>query len=174
MVIALNEQRVAEVRIVYDYPPNYDVLKKVFNLEGHENVVFTYGDELYVPSGAKTKLDKPLLAHEEVHSRQQREIGIQWWWDRFLSEPTFRLSQELEAYREQYKAMSGMTAQKRWGYLTHIATDLSSEIYGNVITFEEAVKVITEGIKFKRPGVGTNLQRKIKKLARQNKKKGRR
>lgn len=159
--------------IKYDYPPNYDILKKAFNLGEHENVVFTYGDTLYVPQGEKTKIDKPLMAHEETHSRQQLEIGVQWWWDRFISEPQFRLEQELEAYREQYKAMQNMAAQKRANYLTHIASDLSSEIYGNILSFEEAVAVITEGIKFKRDSIRTKAKRNIKKMQRQNRKKGR-
>jgi len=161
------------VIIKYEYPPNYKIIKKAFNLGEHENVIFTYGDTLYVPQGEKTKLDKPLMAHEEVHSRQQQEIGASWWWDRFLSEPPFRLSQELEAYREQYKAMQNMPAKKRAGYLTHIAHDLSSEIYGSLMSFEEAVAVITEGITFKRDNIVAKKARDLKKLARQNRKKGR-
>lgn len=161
------------MKIVYEYPPNYDVLKKVFNLGDHENVIFTYGDTLYVPQGEKTKLDKPLMKHEEKHSEQQLAIGASWWWDRFLSEPQFRLEQELEAYREQYKAMGGMTPQKRAGYLTHIATDLSSDIYGNLMNFEQAVQVITEGIVHKKPSALSGAARKARKIARQNRKKGR-
>ena len=161
------------MKIVYDYPPNYKIIKKAFNLGDHENVIFTYGDELYVPQGEKTKLDNPLMKHEETHSRQQLAMGASWWWDRFLSEPQFRLEQELEAYREQYKAMSGLSPDKRAGYLTHIARDLSSEIYGNLMSFEQAVQVITEGIVHKRPSRISKAGRDARKRERKNRKKGR-
>lgn len=161
------------MKISYDYPPNYEIIKKAFNLGEHENVVFTYGDTLHVPQGEKTKIDKPLMAHEETHALQQSKMTPQWWWDEFMSNPQFRLEQELEAYREQYKAMQNLPAQKRANYLTHIATDLSSEIYGKLLTFEQAVAVITEGIKFKQDGVIRKKTRDLKKMARQNRKKGR-
>lgn len=160
------------MNIAYEYPPNYEIVKKAFNLGDHENVVFTYGDTLYVPQGKKTKIDKPLMAHEETHARQQSQMTPQWWWDEFLSNPKFRLEQELEAYREQYKAMQNLPAQKRAGYLTHIATDLSSEIYGKLLTFEQAVAVITEGIKFKTDAPKKKVKNR-KKMERQNRKKAR-
>lgn len=163
------------MKIAYDYPPNYAELKKVFKLEGHENVIFTYGDTLYIPAGEGTVIDKPLMKHEETHSRQQKEMGVQWWWDRFLSEPNFRMEQEIEAYRNQYAAMGDLPLQQRQAYVTHMAKDLSSEIYGNIMKFEDAVKVICQDITFKRKlfGRGSNTLRKAKKAARQNRKKGR-
>lgn len=40
-----------------------------------------------------------LLAHEAVHCRQMREVGVLrfWWW--YLTSPDFRLEAEAEAYR---------------------------------------------------------------------------
>lgn len=162
------------MKIIYGYPPNYDVIAEAFDIKANENVIFTYGDELFVPMGEGTKLDAPLLKHEETHSRQQKEMGIQYWWDNFIFDPKFRLEQELEAYRAQYKAMGSFTPEARAGYLTHIAKDLSSAIYGNVITFEQAVQVITEGINFNKSRyAGGTVARKAKKILRQNRKKGR-
>jgi len=160
------------MKIVHDYPPNYKIIKKAFNLNKHENVVFTYGDTLYVPQGEQTVIDKYLMRHEETHARQQGQMTPQWWWDEFMSNPKFRLEQELEAYREQYKAMQDLSPEQKAGYLTHIAKDLSSEIYGNLLSFEQAVDVITEGIK--PPSRFAGLRNKAaRKRARQNRKKGR-
>jgi hypothetical protein len=164
------------MKIVYDYPPNYERIKDAFSIEGNPGVIFTYGDTLYVPGGERISIDKPLQRHEETHSRQQKKMGIDEWWDMFLSDRNFRLSQELEAYREQYRAMAGMPAHQVAGYLTHISRSLSGEMYGNLMTEQEAVQVITQGINHKtvkRPGSGL-LARKRKKAQRQNRKKARR
>lgn len=164
------------MRIVYGFPPNYDQIVRTFNIKDHENVIFTYGDELFVPAGNRIQIDKPLMRHEQTHARQQRAMGIEEWWSQFLIDPQFRLSQELEAYREQYRAMSGLTPQQREGYLTHISNDLGGEIYGNIMTPEQARAVITEGIfiRYKQPASGDKLARRTKKRERQNRKKGRR
>lgn len=162
------------LKIIPEFPPNYNQIAAAFNIEDHKNVIFTYGDALYVPAGDHVRIDKPLMKHEERHSAQQREIGVDAWWERFLADPGFRLSQELEAYREQYKAMAAIDPIKRVGYLNHIARDLSSEIYGNLMTFEEAVAVITEGITLNSPGkVKASVNRKAKKAKRQNRKNSR-
>ena len=163
------------MKIVYDYPPNYDQITKVFKIADNENVIFTYGDTLYVPRGEGTHLDKPLIKHEETHARQQKVMGVDAWWERFLEDNIFRMSQEIEAYRNQYAAMGDLPLQERQAYVTHIAKDLSGEIYGNLMTFEEAVKVICQDIKFKKRLFGRSslAARKAKKAARQNRKKGR-
>lgn len=167
------------MEIVYAKPPNYERVASAFNLEDHPGVIFTYGNKIYVPAGDKLKIDKPLMRHEETHARQQRDIGIEEWWDKFITEPEFRLSQELEAYREQYRNMADLDAPSRMGYLNHICSDLSGEMYGNIMTHEEARVAITDGIVLKHPRLGgrggargSNV-RKAKKVARQNRKKGR-
>jgi len=43
--------------------------------------------------------DAGLMAHEAVHARQMREVGLLrfWWW--YFTCPAFRLWSEIEAYR---------------------------------------------------------------------------
>lgn len=163
------------MEIVYAKPPNYEKVAEAFNIRDNSGIVFTYGNKLYVPGGEKISIDKPLMKHEEVHARQQRDIGIEEWWERFLVDPGFRLSQELEAYREQYRAMAGLPLEHRIGYLDHIAADLSGVMYGNLLTKEEAKAVITKDIilKFSKPSTKSIDPRKLKKRQRQNRKKGR-
>lgn len=162
------------MNIIYDYPPNYKAIAEAFNIKGNEGIIFTYGNSLYVPGGERISLDKPLIKHEEVHSRQQKKMGVGAWWERFIEDPNFRFTQELEAYREQYRAMAGLTLQQRLGYLDHISSDLSGEIYGNLMTKNEATAAITDGIILK--GTKTNKHKNIRKLKKQqrlNRKKGR-
>lgn len=166
------------MQIVYEYPPNYKAIAKTFNIEGRTNIVFAYGDKLYVPGGKSVNVDKHLLIHEETHQWQQKDIGVEEWWDKYLKDPNFRFIQEVEAYRNQYRSMGVLSLKNRIGYLDHIATDLSGEMYGNLLTKEDAIRVITDGIILtpvkSKPGKKSISVRKLKKRARQNKRKGRR
>lgn len=163
------------MKIVYEYPPNYKAIAKTFNIKGRNNIVFAYGDILYVPGGKSVNIDPHLIAHEETHQWQQADIGVEEWWDKYLADADFRFIQEVEAYRNQYCSMNVLPLKRRLDYLDHIASDLAGEMYGNLLSKEDAVRVITDGIILKHPG-GKNRQsvRKLKKRARQNKRKGRR
>lgn len=162
------------MKIIYDFPPNYAAIAKAFKIEGDSSVVFTYGETLYVPGGTKVSLDKPLMKHEETHVRQQRAMGVEAWWERFLIDPEFRFEQELEAYREQYRSMAALPLGMRVAYLTHISKALAGEIYGNLMTWPEALEAITQGITFRHiSNNATPNLRKLKKQKRQNKRRGR-
>jgi hypothetical protein len=126
--------------IVKEYPPNINEISKRFKITS--SVIFAYGDTIYNPSGAK--INKALIAHEETHSRQQEKIGVERWWDKYLSDYSFRLSQEVEAYGAQMKeARKGLRSYaKQQLMLSNIARDLSSELYGNVVSYSEAIKLI--------------------------------
>lgn len=158
------------MNIVYDYPPNYIAITKAFNIKGKTGIVFTYGDTLYVPGGPDVEIDKHLMRHEETHTRQQEPIGADVWWQEYLKDEVFRFEQELEAYRNQYRSMGQLSLEQRLRYLDHIASDLSGAMYGNLLTKQEAVAAITDGIILKQSSAAS---RKAKKRARQNRKKGR-
>jgi len=100
-------------------------------------VVFTYNKALYNPSDGIISDD--LLVHEMVHVRQQGNDSESWW-HKYLNDQTFRLSQELEAYEAQYafykQRVKDRNAQAR--FLHKIALDLSSAVYGNMITYTDA------------------------------------
>jgi len=129
------------MKIIKGFPPNYDRIKKEFNPAG--TVVFTYGDTVYAPLTGTLSPD--LMAHEAVHIRQQ--VDPDKWWDRYFKDVEFRLEQETEAYRAQYKKFRKMNKFKkeRKKFLERIASDLSSHIYGNCITFDEAIERIKDG-----------------------------
>lgn len=127
------------MKIVADYPPNIDEIRKV--LTPPEQAVFTYGDTIYAPHN--TDLPAHLVHHEEVHMKQQ-STDVDKWWTRYLSDPEFRLSQEVEAYQAQYAYIRvHCNREERRHLLSHIIGSLSGEMYGRVVSKELAKELIT-------------------------------
>ena len=116
------------------YPPNIAEIRKVFPVS--EGTIFSYAPHVYVPSGEP--LSKPLEAHEAVHQRQQGDDPAAWW-ARYLTSPTFRFDQELEAHRAEMRAArgSGRNRARR-----SIARRLSSKLYGSMVTYQKALRLV--------------------------------
>lgn len=123
------------MKIEEAYPPNYEKIKERFDLTG-KAPLFCYGDTIYNPHKAIIRPD--LEVHEAVHCLQQGD-KIEEWWDRYLDDSDFRLSQELEAYVAQYTFIkSKVKAKLADKYLDLFAEILSSPIYGNLLTTAQA------------------------------------
>jgi hypothetical protein len=118
------------MRIVKAFPPMWTEINRAFNVRG-KPVIFCFGDTIYNPTGGK--IDDTLLRHEEVHSRQQNGKPLLWW-DRYIASPHFRFEMELPAHQAEVRA-GGDRAQ--------IARRLASPLYGNLITFERAMELLT-------------------------------
>lgn len=127
-------------------PPNIDQIQRHFDI--NPRVIFTYGDTIYNPGGGK--IDPSLMVHEEVHMLQQGD-DPQGWWDKYVTDVQFRLDQEVEAYRTQYKfylenycMKNGKVRRSRLSkFIRRVAGDLSSSIYGGIVTYDQAVELIT-------------------------------
>lgn len=121
-------------------PPIWEEANKAFQLR--EGVVFTYGDTLYNPEAIQIPRD--LMIHEETHAKQQEynETVAKIWWMKYIEDPEFRLSQELEAYRAQYKYICSIIKDRnaRDRNLRTIAKILASPMYGSIISESEALK----------------------------------
>ena len=89
----------AEVKFSSEKPPIYERAKDFFGVDWDKGVIFTYGDTIH----CKFQITPDLVEHEKVHIEQQKELGPEKWWDRYLSYEDFRYHQEIEAYRAQYK-----------------------------------------------------------------------
>lgn len=131
------------MKIVNEFPPNIEKIKKVVEIT--PMTIFTYGDTIYNP-GAHSPFPPELLAHEVVHSIQQGQ-DPEAWWDKYLSDVHFRLSQELDAYRAQYKKFRHLTTSKklRADLVNRLAKDLASPLYGNIIDYYTARQKIKFG-----------------------------
>lgn len=131
------------MRIVPGYPPNIESIRAAFDLTG-KKPVFAYGHLLYNPHDLP--IEDHLMAHEEVHERQQVAYGgISTWWFRYISDAAFRLEQEIEAYREQYRFVKRTIKDRNAvaRFLHSIASDLSGPMYGNITSYADAAKEIS-------------------------------
>ena len=132
--------------IVRERPPMFAEIVKAFPEADSPGALFTWGNRIYNPS--KANIPRELLAHEEVHHQRQgeEEAGIRAWWERYLVDARFRLDEELPAHIAEYKAFrGGRSGYSRKGMLHHIADRLSGPFYGGLVTYQEAVELISEG-----------------------------
>lgn len=105
-----------------------------------QNVVFTFGNVIYCDQD----ISAGLLAHEITHCFQQMKMGKIKWWKKYLKDDKFRVEQEAEAYRQQYKFYKENDPSYAHIELTRLANDLSGKLYGWAISFQEAVDLITK------------------------------
>jgi len=132
------------LNLVKAYPPNYDqICEAIDGVKGNEGIVFTYGDTVYSPSGIA--LAEHVRRHEAVHVEQQTKMGKDEWWAEYLKNPQFRLEQELEAYKVQYRWIQ---RTRNYKYISEtldgIAADLAGPMYGNILDFDTAKKAISK------------------------------
>ena len=128
------------LEIVKDFPPFYGHIIN-YGMKPREDTIYPFGLRIYNPSGLPIPDD--IMIHEAMHIRQQGN-DPQAWWEKYLTDKGFRLSQEIEANREQYKFICKAVKDrnKRFKALDAICRNVSSEIYGNVITYQEARKLL--------------------------------
>jgi len=121
-------------------PPIYEQCAKKFGVRWKDRIIFTYGNTIY----CKNKVSQQKIAHETTHIKQQQEYGIKEWWDRYFIDIDFRIEQEVKAYlneiswiRENVRGMKNKEEK-----IEKVTRDLCSPIYGSVVTYEEAIKLL--------------------------------
>lgn len=127
------------LEIIYEQPPFISEAREIFRLP--EGVIFTWGKKIFNPS--HKAIDEPLFKHEECHSKQQGEYPDVWW-SRYLKDIDFRLSQEIPAYQIQFKSAKEFIKDKNKlnTYLISLASDLSGQMYGSIMSFSDAFEAI--------------------------------
>lgn len=130
------------MKVVNKYPPNYKAIcEAIPNVVNQKDAVFTYGDTIYNPY--KGEIQDHLEVHESVHMNQQKKVGRDEWWSKYLTDRDFRLEQEVEAYRAQYKfVFKSYGRAVATGFLREIANDLSGKMYGDILNRKQARKAI--------------------------------
>jgi hypothetical protein len=130
-----------DVRIVEGRPPNYAELVEAFNPDAR--TVFAWDGTIYVPEGCADRLPPDLVAHERVHFDQQQAVGgPETWWRLYIDDPTFRLEQEVEAYRAQWRALKARPKRERFTRLYVMVCDLGGPMYGDLVTQAQARQLI--------------------------------
>lgn len=130
----------SHIKFSTEIPDIYYTCNKLFGVEWDDGVIFTYGDTVY----CKEELSTEMKVHEATHVEQQKYVGAKAWWDQYLIDPKFRLEQELEAYRNQYRYMQAITKDRNKLFkIRHkILMHISSSMYGNMISYSEAMKLL--------------------------------
>ena len=128
------------VEICFKYPPNIGKIRQAgIPLQGRE--IFAWDGTIYNPSGGP--VSSALISHEKVHFKQQ-DGDPEAWWEKYLADVDFRLEQEIESHRAEYKEFCKGVRQRetRVRYLSEIALRLAGPLYGGKITHREAMKRI--------------------------------
>jgi hypothetical protein len=134
------------MRIVKGYPPNFRAIAAALPSAKTMSAIFTYGGTIYTGTGA-TDLSEALVAHETVHSRQQGGDPAAWW-DLYLNDSQIRFEQELEAHREEFRvASAGANRHNRRAILHRISQRLAGQLYGNLVTIQEAKRLVSGDVK---------------------------
>lgn len=124
----------AHQTVIHGRPPNYEAILKVLPHAAGPGVIFAYRPHVYVPGGGE--LPPQIVAHEEVHMGQQAG-GVEAWWANYLSDPQFRLDQEVPAHQAEWRAYKAVVKDRnrRAGMLDQIARKLASPLYGGLLPF---------------------------------------
>lgn len=139
------------MKIVYGWPPNIDLILQHFDIPQDCQVYFAYGDTLYSPRDQN--VPAKIIAHEKVHMDQQLRYitetdrinmakyaaGPRAWWERYIDDPEFRLSQEYASYGTQVayvrQAKGSAAAQTEVNLAAEV---LASPIYGDCVSVATA------------------------------------
>ncbi len=121
-------------------PEIYKKLKEKFSINWDNGIIIADDETIY----CKYQIPPEKVVHELEHIKQQKKTGVNLWWELYLNKDSFRLEQEVEAYRAEYNFIKDNIKDKnaRFEYLYELSRALSSSQYGNMVTFDEAQKLI--------------------------------
>ncbi len=101
-----------------------------------DKTIFAYNGNIYT----NYNLPPDLIVHEERHLEQQDKEGLDIWVENFLNKTDKRLEYELDAYRTQLKSIKDR--EQRHRIRLESAQHLSSGLYGDIISFKEAMTIL--------------------------------
>ncbi len=136
------------MKILIDYPPNIDEIDAVFHVKARHGILYAWGDTICNPSNIT--IPPELLAHESVHGERQMHeacvnqyTSVLRWWYRYLSDPHFRLFEELLAHRAEYNFLCREgNRQVRRRALAQTAARLAGPLYGRLLNREKAARLL--------------------------------
>jgi len=121
------------MKLQVDFPYLKEYRKK---FKVTDRTIFAYNKEIY----SNYPLSEDLSLHEVKHIEQQNRIGADVWVKRYLNNDQFRLNEEVEAYKAQLDFIKDKNQRYKLKILC--ARTLSSDLYGNIIEFDKALKLL--------------------------------
>jgi len=127
-----------EIKKQADFPYLKE-FKQKFKVD--DKTVFPFKGDIY----SNHPLPPDIYVHEITHLEQQKNIGAEDWEKNYLKDEKFRLNQEIQAYRVQLRIVNKYTSDrnKRNEARVKCAQALSSSLYGKIIDFKEAMRVLS-------------------------------
>lgn len=124
-----------------EYPPIMDKIEQTFGALRGRPVLYSWGEFVYNPLGII--IPKQLMFHEWIHGQRQGK-NPEGWWEVYMADTNFRLNEEALAHRGEYDAFCKLHKDRnlRARYLTRVAQKLSSPLYGSMVTYAQARKVL--------------------------------
>lgn len=132
--------------IIFEPPPNYADILKVFPKASMPGVYFCYGRAIFIANPTGQPVHGSLMAHESVHAERQIAVTPEAWWLRYLDDAEYRLNEEIVAHQAEYRyfeEMAGVQRNERSRMLRIIAHKLAAPLYGNMVTPHRAKQLIT-------------------------------
>lgn len=129
------------MKISVEWPPIYDEIATAFDLRGCKPI-FAWGDTIYNPHNVP--IPPELIAHESVHSQRQGGDPLSWW-KSYITDPQFRLNEELMAHAAEYRYIidsKKSSRNQRRIVLRHTAQRLAAKLYGSLISVKDAKAAI--------------------------------
>lgn len=129
------------MNVVVAKPPLFEEIAAAFPIvREHKGVIYAWCDRIYNPDGIK--ISDELIMHERVHMDRQGS-AVELWWRLYISDPEFRLREEIPAHVVEYREFCRNHSTAEWArarrmYLHNAARRLSSPIYGSMITYDRA------------------------------------
>lgn len=128
------------IKFSVEKPPVYERCKDMFGIEWDKNIIITYGDTIH----CKIPISPDLKVHETTHVKQQLSTGKDIWWEKYFTDKSFRLSQELEAYRNQLTYVNKNYNRKARVHIKKHIIYCMPNLYGNMCTKKEAEKMLND------------------------------
>ena len=101
-----------------------------------DRTIFAYDGVIYT----NNDLPEHLIIHEQTHFKQQKRYGLADWVNAYLEDSEFRLKMEIEAYKNQLNSVKDRN--QRNFLKIKCAEDLSSSLYGGIINYNSAFKLL--------------------------------
>jgi hypothetical protein len=129
-----------ELILSHECPPIYEKLHNQFGVNWNDGIIICEGMTLH----CKYQIPPQMIIHELTHAKQQEKIGKDLWWELYLAKDSFRLEQEVEAFKAEYKFMCETFTDRnaRFEILYNLGQLLSSSNYGKLCTGDEAIRMI--------------------------------
>lgn len=129
-----------KVVVSHKIPPIYEELKSRFGIDWDKGIIIAYDNTVY----CKNPVSPQKLVHEIKHLDRQNEMGNEAWWRLYLESDEFRLQEERLAYvaEAEFIKRNIKNREIKFFAIREIARSFSSEIYGNIISMEEALRIL--------------------------------